>query len=184
MNFPTPPSDAKKYRTFSCPNPRCPLFQQVGAGNLAHRSWTGKGNAIERLRCTACGQECSEWRGTLMEATKLPEATVERRLKCQRWGVGDEGTADICEGDLKTVHRFQNVAARRAQEHHEPVTHDLSVEGVQRDEMRSTLRGTRIEWLHTALARGSLCLLWVPFGPRTPASAAAPGVAERRLESC
>ena len=46
-----------------------------------------------------------------MARSKLPEATVEQWLKCQRWGVCDEGTADICAVDLKTVHRFQRVAA-------------------------------------------------------------------------
>jgi hypothetical protein len=40
-----------------------------------------------------------------MAHTKLPEATVERLLKCQRWGgVCDEGTADLCAVALKTVH--------------------------------------------------------------------------------
>jgi hypothetical protein len=42
----------------------------------------------------------------------LPEATVERLLKCQRWDVCDEGTADICAVALKTVHHFQWVAAQ------------------------------------------------------------------------
>jgi hypothetical protein len=50
-----------------------------------------------------------------MEATKLPEETTERLLKCQRWGVCDAGTADICEVDIKTVHRFQHVTAQSAQ---------------------------------------------------------------------
>jgi len=46
-----------------------------------------------------------------MEGSKRPEETVERLLKCQRWGVCDAGTADICGVDIKTVHRFQHVAA-------------------------------------------------------------------------
>lgn len=91
MQTPTPTSDAKKYSTFSCPHQHCLLFHQVGAGNLTHRSWTGKGKAIERLRCTICGQEFSERRGTLMEATKLSEDTIERLLKCQRWGAVMQG---------------------------------------------------------------------------------------------
>ena len=81
-----------------------------------------------------------------MAATKLSEATVERLLKCQRWGVCDAGTADICGVDIKTVHRFQKVAAQRAQEHHEQVVRELQVEGVQLDEMHSKLRRRRVEW--------------------------------------
>ena len=53
--------------------------------------------------------------GTLMARSKLPEDPVIRLLKCQRWGVCDAGTADICAVDLKTVHRFQHVAAQRAE---------------------------------------------------------------------
>jgi len=56
-----------------------------------------------------------------MARGKLLAETVERLLKCQRWGVCDEGTAGICPVDLKTVHRFQTVAAQRAQHHHQQV---------------------------------------------------------------
>ena len=139
---------------------------QQGAGNIVHRSWTGKDKRIERFRCTQCRQEFSERRGTLMEATKLPEATVEQLLKCQRWGVCDEGTADLCGVNIKTVHRFQHVAAQRAQAHHEQVTRELQVEGVQLDEMHSKRRGPRVEWLHTAIAMSSRFVLWVHWGWR------------------
>ena len=100
---------------FSCPHPQCVRFNRPGAGNIVHRAWTGQQKHIERLHCTVCSRELSERAGTLMARSKLPEATVERRLKCQRWGVCDEGTADICAVDLKTVHRLQSLAARRAE---------------------------------------------------------------------
>src|SRR5437762_382556 len=114
----------ERYTRFSCPNPPCPCFNRPGAGNIVHRSWTGKHKHIERLRCTACDREFSAREGTLMARSKLPEATVIQLLKCQRWGVCDEGTADICAVDLKTVHRFQAVATHRAQ------TPQLQVVGV------------------------------------------------------
>jgi IS1 family transposase len=107
-----------------------------------------------------------------MEATKLPEETVERLLKCQRWGVCDAGTADICGVDIKTVQRFQAVAAHRAQTHHEQVTRDLRVAAVQLDEMHAKRRGPHVEWLHTAIAMSSRFVLWVHWGPRTQESAA------------
>jgi hypothetical protein len=107
-----------------------------------------------------------------MEGTKLPEETVERLLKCQRWGVCDAGTADICRVDIKTVHRVQKGAAQRAQAHHAQVTRELQVEGIQRDEMHSKRRGPRVEWRHTAIAMRSRFVLWVHWGPRTQASAA------------
>jgi IS1 family transposase len=148
-------------------------FNQPGEGNITHRSWTGTHKHIERLRCTACDQEFSERQGTLMARSKLPEETIVRLLKCQRWGVCDEGTADICAVDLKTVHRFQRMAAQRAEAHHRQSVQHVEVEGVQLDEAHSKLRPKQVEWVHTALAMGSWFLLWVDFGPRTQETAAA-----------
>jgi IS1 family transposase len=169
--IPTTPAQ-DRYTPFSCPNPGCAWFNRPGEGNIAHRSWTGMHQQIERLRCTVCTREFSERAGTLMTRSKLPAETVERLLKCQRWGVCDEGTADICGVDIKTVHRFQRVAAQRAQVHHAQVTRDLRVGAVQLDEMHSKRRGPHVEWLHTALDMGSRFVLWVHWGPRTQESAA------------
>src|SRR5215468_5925628 len=166
----TPAQD--RYTRFSCPNPRCAWFNQPGKGNVTHRSWTGTRKHIERLRCTACDREFSEREGTLLVRSKLPEDTVIRLVKCQRWGVCDAGTADICAVDLKTVHRFQRVAAQRAEAHHRQSVHNLEVQGVQLDEAHSKLRPKQVEWVHTALAMGSWFLLWVDFGPRTQDTAA------------
>jgi hypothetical protein len=116
MTLTTPAQE--RHTPFSCPNPHCARFKRPGAGNIAHRSWTGTSKHIERLRCTLCHREFSEREGPLIARSKLPEATVERLLKCQRWGVCDEGTADICAVDLKTVYHFQRVATQRAQPPH------------------------------------------------------------------
>lgn len=171
MTLTTPAQQS--YTRFSCPNPQCARFNRPGEGNIAHRSWTGAHKHIERLRCTACSREFSEREGTLMARSKLPEETVIRLVKCQRGGVCDEGTADIGAVDLKTVHRFQRVAAQRAEAHHRQSVQNLEVQGVQLDEAHSNLRPHRVEWVHTALARGSWFLLWVDFGPRTQEMAAA-----------
>src|SRR5215467_1485915 len=162
----------ERYTRFSCPNPQCARFNHPGEGNIVHRSWTGTHKHIERLRYTARDREFSEREGTLMARSKLPEATVEQLLKCQRWGVCDEGTADICAVDLKTVHRFQHVAAQRAETHHRQSVQHVTVAGVQFDEAHSKLRPKQVEWVHTALAMGSWFLLWVDFGPRTQETAA------------
>jgi len=168
---PTTPVEAK-YTKFSCPNPGCSLFNQPGQGNIVHRSWTGRDKGIERLRCIFCQREFSQREGTLMAWGKLAEEKVIRLTKCQRWGVCDEGTADICEVDIKTVHRFQGESSGRAQEHHQQVACELEVEGVQVDEAHSKRRPKKVEWIHTALAMGSLFILFVTFGPRNTDTAA------------
>ena len=170
MTLTTPAQES--YIRFSCPNPQCAQFNRPGAGNIAHRSWTGTRKHIERLRCMACDREFSEREGTLMARSKLPEDTVIQLVKCQRWGVCDEGTADICAVDLKTVHRLQQVAAQRAETHHRQVVRGVDVPGVQLDEAHSKLRPHQVAWIHTALAMGSWFLLWVDVGPRTQEQAA------------
>jgi hypothetical protein len=173
----------ERYTRFSCPHPQCPRFNRPGEGNIAHRSWTGTHKHSERRRCTACDRECSAREGTLMARSKLPEATVVRLAQCQRWGVCDEGTADICAVDLKTVHRFQHVAAQRAETHHRQVVHVGDVPGVHLDEAHAKLRPRHLAWIHTALAMGSWFLRWVDVGPRTPEMAStliAQGVARTR----
>jgi hypothetical protein len=181
MTLTTPVQE--RYTRFSCPNPQCAQFNRPGEGNIAHRSWTGTRKHIERLRCMACDREFSEREGTLMARSKLPEDTVIQLVKGQRWGVCDEGTADICAVDLKTVHRLQQVAAQRAETHHRQVVRGVDVPGVQLDEAHSKLRPHQVAWIHTALAMGSWFLLWVDVGPRTQEQAAlmlAQGVARGR----
>lgn len=100
------------------------------------------------------------------------EDMVKRLLKYPRWGVCDEGTAELCVADLKSVHCFQQVAAQRAEIHHRQVVHAVKVPGVQLDEAHSKLRPRQVAWIHTALAMGSWFLLWVDIGPRTQEQAA------------
>src|SRR5262245_11395814 len=171
MTLTTPAPE--RYPRFSCPNPPCARCNRPGEGNIAHRSWTGQSKHIERLRCTVCAREFAEREGTLMARSKLPEDTGIRLVQCQRWGVCDAGTADIWAGELKTGHRFQRVAAHRAQVHHQQSVQHLEGQGVQVDEAHAKLRPKQVAWVPTALAMGSWCLLWVDFGPRTQDTAAA-----------
>ena len=123
-----------------------------------------------------------------MARSQLPEETVRQRVKGQRWGVCDAGTAAICAVDLKTVYRFQRVATPRAPTQHQPVVRDVDVPGVQLDEAHAKLRPTQVAWVQTALAMGSWFLLWVDCGPRPQDMAAtlsAQGVARtRQLPLC
>ena len=83
MTLTTPAPE--RYTRFSCPNPHCARCNRPGEGNIAHRSWTGTHQHIERLRCTTCDREFSEREGTLMARSKLPEDTVIRLVACQQF---------------------------------------------------------------------------------------------------
>jgi hypothetical protein len=156
----------------ACPHPACAWFTRLGEGNLVHRSWTGTHQQSDRLRCTVCTREFSEREGTSLARSQVPEETVERLLPCQRWGRGDAGTADLWGVDITTVHRFQRVAAPRAQAHHAQVARDLEGKGVHGDERPSKRRGPQVEGRHTAIAMSRRFRLGVPWGPRTQKRAA------------
>jgi hypothetical protein len=163
----------ESYTRFSCPNPPCARCNRPSEGNLVPRSWTGTPKPMERLRCTVCDRECSDREGTLMARSKLPADTGIRRRQCQRWGVCDAGTADLCAVALKTVPRFQRVAAQRAEPHHRQVVCEVDGPGGPWAEAHATLRPRQVAWSHTALAMGSWFLLWVDVGPRPQEQAAA-----------
>ena len=103
---------------FACPNPDCALFNRFAAGNVRAVEGTGRGRAIRRLYCTACGRRFSERRGTLLAYTKLPLAVVVRVLKCLAHGCSVEAAADICEVQPQTVERLLEAAGRRAADFH------------------------------------------------------------------
>jgi hypothetical protein len=173
----------ERYTRFSCPHPPCAQCNRPGAGNIAHRSWTGTHQPIERLRCTACDRECSEREGTRMARRKLPEATVIQLVQGQRWGVCEAGPADIWAVALNPVHRWQQGAAQRAAPHQRQGGREVDVPGVQVEEAHATLRPHQGAWLPTALALGSWFGLWRAGGPRTQEQAAvrrAQGVARGR----
>jgi len=159
------------YSKFACPNTSCSLYAKFNSGNIVHRSWTGKNQEIERLRCTHCKQEFSERKATLMENAKLSEKTYEQMLRCLRWGVCDEGIADICGVSIKTVRLNQAKAAAKAVKHHDSCVQNLQDAGVQLDEMHSKIAKDKRFWLGTAIAMQSLLIVAVTFGERNQAMA-------------
>lgn len=160
-----------KYTKFACPNTSCSFYAQFNSNCITHRSWTGKDKKIERLRCSSCGQEFSERRGTLIQNAKISEETLSQILKCMRWGVCDEGIADICDVSTKTVRLNQTKIASRAVKHHDSTVYNLKDAGVQLDEMHCKIAGDRSFWLGTAIAMQSLMIVAVTFGERNQAMA-------------
>ena len=116
--MPTHAKDGESLASFACPNPDCALFNRFGAGNLSVAERMGKNRAIRRLYCNHCGQRFSERQGSLLQYTKLPEATVIRIIKCLGHGCSMEATADICEVDARSVSRMLAKAGRRAEDFH------------------------------------------------------------------
>jgi len=128
---------------FACPNPECGLFHRFGAGNLSVSDWIGKNRAIRRLYCSGCGKRFSERKGTVMQDSKLPEATVVRIIKCLVHGCSVAAAADICEVDERTVERYLEHAGQRA--------HDFHQQQVER--MESPPEAVELDELHARVSR-------------------------------
>jgi len=123
--------------SFACPNPDCDMFNRFGAGNLSVAERMGRNKAIRRLYCNHCGSRFSERQGSLLQYTKLPEATVIRIVKCLGHGCSIEATADICEVDARSVSRMLAKAGRRAEDFHRLQLERLAqpLEAVELDEL-------------------------------------------------
>lgn len=129
----------------ACPNPDCTDFNRFAAGNRSVVAWTGKHKNIRRLYCSTCGHRFSDRRGSLLEAAKLPEATVVRIIQCLGHGCSVEATADICDVDPRTVERLLGHAGRRAEDFHHLQLARLQTppEAVQLDELHGRVSPTQ-----------------------------------------
>ena len=158
----------------ACPNPDCSDFNRFGLGNLSVVEWTGKHKQIRRLYCSTCGHRFSERRGSVLEATKLPEATIVRIIKCLGHGCSIEATADICEVDTRSVQRILERAGRRAEDFHRLQLERLPAppEAVQLDELHGRVSPTPAKKGEPASLLGAV-VAWVESGftRRWPSSA-------------
>jgi transposase-like protein len=159
---------------FACPNPDCDLFNRFDAGNLSVAEWIGKRKDIRRLYCNHCGHRFSERQGSLLQDTKLPEATVVRIIKCLGHGCSVEATADICEVDPRTVERLLERAGQRANDFHHLQWERLRQppEAVELDELHGRVHETQAK-KGGAAPRGEASLLgrvaaWVASGFTRP----------------
>jgi transposase-like protein len=133
---------------FACPNGECADFNRFDSDNLSVAERMGKDKAIRRLYCKTCGTRFSEREGSLMQDTKLPEATVVRIIKCLGHGCSVEATADICEVDTRTVQRLLERAGKRANDFHRLQLENLldePLEAVQMDELHGKLVPSKVE---------------------------------------
>lgn len=130
---------------FACPNPDCALFNCFHAANLSVLEGTGKGHAVRRLYCDRCGQRFSEYQGTLLQYTKLPQAAVVRIIKCLMHGCAIEATADICDVAPRTVARLLKAAGQRAEDFHRLQLDRLtqSPEAVELDELHARVAAVK-----------------------------------------
>lgn len=138
--------------TLACGNAECPLFRQIGQGNLVIRKVYGH-DTIRLLRCRTCGEEFSERRGTALFNTKVPEAKAVEVIDHLTDGCGVRSTARLTQVCKATVARLLRVSGRHAERVHDQQVRDLTPKALEFDEQWSYVKKSKNAVPLTSLLR-------------------------------
>ncbi|MBU0509674.1 hypothetical protein KKH27_12675 [bacterium] len=96
---------------FSCPNPACPDYQRLGAGNVGLYTRYGR-KQVRLLICNTCGKTFSELKGTPFWDSRLDWETIEKIYRSLLEGQGIRATARIHGLSKNTVKRYLRLAKK------------------------------------------------------------------------
>lgn len=155
--------------SFRCLNPACPAAGQPGLGNIRHRKWYDTRSGPRRLlRCSTCGREFSELKGTVLWNVKLPPAQVESIVEHLTRGNSFKETAELTHTHRTTVSRLACSAGEHAARVHDQYAHDLHVTSLQADERHGFVgRKDQPYWEATVIDPRSKFIVQNALGTRT-----------------
>jgi transposase-like protein/IS1 family transposase len=109
------------------------LYGQPGRNNLTVRKVYGA-DQIRYLRCSHCGREFSERKGTALWNTKVREAQAVAVAAHLSEGCSAASTARLADVDIGVVQRLQAELGRHGQRFHEARVQAVAVKAVEGDE--------------------------------------------------
>lgn len=116
-----------------CVNAECKHFAQKGKQNLKLRKTYGK-DLIRYLRCTSCGEEFSERKGTALFNSKIAESKAASIIEHLDSGCGVVATANLLRVAKDTVSRLVRVAGRTSCSLHDRLVRNIKPKALQFDE--------------------------------------------------
>ena len=116
-----------------CLNPECKHFGCKGQQNLKVRKTYGK-DKIRYLRCTSCGEEFSERKGTALFNCKIGEAKAASIIDHLDSGCRVLTTANLVGVAKDTVSRLVRLAGRTSRSIHDKLVRQLKPKALQFDE--------------------------------------------------
>ena len=128
---------------YSCPNRQCLYYgitdEQVHAlvGDGVHHD----ADAIQYLRCQACGSKFSSRHGTPMYDLKTPVKRVDEVMTATSEGVDISAASRIFKHDQRTIQRWLERTGNHARRLHQHFFHDLVCAHLPLDELVTKLRG-------------------------------------------
>ena len=139
--------------TLCCTNADCKHFAQKGKQNLKVRKTYAK-DSIRYLRCTSCGEEFSERKGTALFNTKIAESKAASVIERLDSGCGVVSTAKLCRVAKTTVCRLVRVAGRQSKSLHDRLVRNLKPKALQFDEKWSFTKPESRSLVHSTLRVG------------------------------
>jgi transposase-like protein len=127
------PMDTELDRTqYVCPNPECPDYGKVDAGNIGIHS-----RADKRLYCTTCKERFSARQGTIFYNLKTEEDKVLLALKLLVERNSIRATSRILDSTQGAVSGWLKRAAEHVDEVNDHLMRDLRPNQLQLDEFWS-----------------------------------------------
>ena len=123
-----PPLDS-----LACVESECDLYGESGQGNLRVRKIYGA-DEIRYLRCTGCGSEFSERKGTALWNTKVREGKAVAVAEHLSEGCSPESTARLTDVDISVVNRLSRKVGKHGKLLHDERVRDIKVTALEADE--------------------------------------------------
>ena len=119
--------------SLACVESDCDLYGKSGQGNLMVRKTYGQ-DEIRYLRCTCCGSEFSERKGTALWNTKVREEKAVSVAAHLSEGCSPESTARLVRVDISVVNRLSRKVGQHGKQFHEQRVRDVDVKALEADE--------------------------------------------------
>lgn len=120
-------------KSLACIEADCELYGQPGQSNLTVRKKYGK-DEIRYLRCTCCGSEFSERKGTALWNTKVREEKAVSVANHLSEGCSLESTARLVQVDISVVNRLSRKVGQHGKLLHDERVRDVEVAALEADE--------------------------------------------------
>jgi len=129
-----------------CPNPNCPDYGKVGAGNIRIHS-----RKEQRYRCHTCGKTFSQTHSTPLYRLHHEKQLFGWVISLLSYGCPKEAIVATFGLDPRTVDRWWSISGQHCQRLHEAlVLQPKNLVHVQMDEIRHKLQGAAL-WIAMAI---------------------------------